>query len=96
MVRPWLWQEQLDGGVCWRFFKYKLALTDTRVRFLRDKVFLERYTKSRHTAQWSFPERVDPHKYIQRISALLKDFKSVEPSLQEITNMVHARQCHLS
>jgi hypothetical protein len=45
MIRSWVWQDSVDVGVCWRFFKYQLVFEDSIARFQRDREFLLEYQR---------------------------------------------------
>lgn len=88
MIRSWVWQESVDVGVCWRFFKYQLVLQDSYVRLHRDKEFLTKYTIATPDKTWKFPEGVQVERLIEKLDHLMEDMKSLEPSLTAITHMI--------
>lgn len=85
MIKSRLWHEVLDLQICWRFFKYKLILDDTRSKFMRDKEFLEQAAVHANVL-WKLPCSIST--VVKCIERLTPDLHSLKEPLTEINQMI--------
>jgi hypothetical protein len=97
MIKSRLWYEVVDLAMCWRFFKYKLVLDDTRKRFERLKEYVLQTQLTQEAARadpnairpvstWELP--CDTRRISLRIEGLQKDIEALRDPLKEITDMI--------
>ena len=88
MIKSRLWHEVLDLQICWRFFKYKLILDDTRSKFMRDKEFLEQAAVHANAGAvpWKLPCSITT--VVKCIERLTPDLHSLKEPLTEINQMI--------
>ena len=85
MIKSRLWHEVLDIAICWRFFKYKLVLKDTKAKLVRDKKYLS-LSETQQCSDWGLPFKLD--NVLKRLDHVQADLESLESPLHEITEMV--------
>lgn len=98
MIKSRLWYEVVDLAMCWRFFKYKLVLDDTRKRFERLKEYILKTEEAaraqtnaiRPVSTWELP--CDTRRITLRIEGLQKDIEALRDPLKEITDMIFTLQ----
>ena len=93
MLQSRLWQKELDVALCWKFFKYKLVLNDSHIKFTRDKNYLEECRKlmeDQYVLDWNLP--FDLTNVLARINYVMKDVNSLEQPLDQITTMITSLQ----
>jgi hypothetical protein len=84
MINSQLWHEVLDIAICWRFFKYKLVLNDTKSKFARDKTYLF-LSQTQEGSDWKLPVKLNF--VLKRLDHVRTEIESLESPLLEITQM---------
>jgi hypothetical protein len=84
MVKSRLWHEVLDLAICWRFFKYKLVLKDTKAKLSREMTYLS-LSETRDHSDWYLPVRLN--NVLKRLNHIQRELESLESPLDEITQM---------
>ena len=84
MVKSRLWHEVLDLGICWRFFKYKLVLKDTKAKYEREMTYLA-LSEAPPPSDWKLPVRLN--NVLKRLDHIQRELESLESPLDEITQM---------
>ena len=82
------WQDELHDQICWRFSKYKFVVNDTVLKLGRDLEYLEQFETDSDN-DWRLPFDAEGlEKVTGRMKRIIKDLKSLETPLQQVTDMV--------